>query len=93
MRFGTGILLNQMIHFSALFALCQAYLYNLTSRCTVLLQLLWWSHVVLEALEPGRALLVYSMCCIMRSVFQLCVGASRLAGGGGVKSLLPRERW
>lgn len=41
----------------------------------------------------GRALLVSSTCCITRSVLQLCVGASRLAGGGGVKSLLLRERW
>lgn len=67
--------------------------YNLTSRCAVLLQLPSRSHVVLEAPGPGRALLVYSTCCITRSVLQLCVGASRLAGGGGVKSLLLRERW
>ena len=33
--------------------------------------------------------------CITRSVLHFCVGAGRLAGGGGVgvKSLVPRERW
>lgn len=42
----------------------------------------------MEAPGPGRALLVYFTCCITRSVLQLCVGANRLAGGGGVKSLV-----
>lgn len=68
---------------------CQAYRSNLTSRCVVLFAAPQEESYCYGGSGDNECTVGPLSCCITRSVLQLYVGASRLAGG--VKSLLRVE--
>lgn len=85
------------------------YLFKPISLCSLcpfakLISIIWHPDVLFCCSSRGGALLFWrlrgrgghcwsTLCFFTSSVLQLCVGASRLAGVWGVKSLLVRERW